>query len=351
VLLVVLFLISCGAPSSSPTPAATTPPASTSASASPTPTVGAAARIVATKKLSSRSADLTIESPAVGDRVQVRLLLPAHFESQPKRRWPVLYLLHGCCDTDLSWSRSTDIEQLTRKRDLLVVMPDGGKVGFYSNWRTGPQWETFHTQELPQLLASQYRANGKAAIAGVSMGGVGALGYAARHPGMYSAAASFSGIVHTRLSSDVSQGYLGLVSSQGTPGPLALWGDPEADAAAWKQHNPYDLAPQLTRIPLFISAGNGDPGPLDESGTAPTPSSPRSTPRTRSLSKTSARSAPASQSTYTATARTTGCTGNASCIGHGPSSPPNWNRREHTEILTVPQPAEVSASGLVSSTV
>jgi diacylglycerol O-acyltransferase / trehalose O-mycolyltransferase len=269
VLLVVLFLVSCGAPSSSPTPAATTSPASTSASASPTPRVGAAARIVATKKLSSRSADLTIESPAVGDRVQVRLLLPAHFEAQPRRRWPVLYLLHGCCDTYLSWSRSTDIEQLTRKRDLLVVMPDGGKVGFYSNWRTGPQWETFHTQELPQLLASQYRANGKAAIAGVSMGGLGALGYAARHPGMYSAAASFSGIVHTRLSSDVSQGYLGLVSSQGTPDPLALWGDPEADAATWKQHNPYDLAPQLTRIPLFISAGNGDPGPLDESGTAP----------------------------------------------------------------------------------
>jgi hypothetical protein len=173
VLLVVVFLVSCGAPSSSPTPAAPSPPASTSASASPTPTVGATARIVATKKLTSRSADLTIESPAVGDHVQVRLLLPAHFETQPKRRWPVLYLLHGCCDTYLSWTR------------------------------------------------------------------------------------------------DVFQGYLGLVSSQGTPDPLALWGDPESDAPTWKQHNPYDLAPQLTRIPLFISAGNGDPGPLDERGTAP----------------------------------------------------------------------------------
>jgi len=210
---------------------------------------------------------MTIKSPAVGERVQVGLLLPAHFQMQPKRRWPVLYLLHGCCDTYVSWSRSTDIEQITRKSDLLVVMPDGGKVGFYSNWRSGPQWETFHTQELPQLLASHYRANGKAAIAGVSMGGLGALGYAARHPGMYSAAASFSGIVHTRFSSDVSQGYLGLVSSQGTSDPLALWGDPEADAATWKQHNPYDLAPQLTHIPLFISAGNGDLGPLDESDT------------------------------------------------------------------------------------
>ena len=184
------------------------------------------ARIVAAKKLRNRSVDLTIASPAVGDRIQVRLLLPAHFQTQPKRRWPVLYLLHGCCDSYVSWTRSTDIEQLTGERDLLVVMPDGGTVGFYSNWRIGPQWETFHTQELPQLLISQYRADTKAAIAGVSMGGLGALGCAARHPGMYSAAASFSGIVHTRLSSEVSQGYLGLVSSQGTADPPRALGRP-----------------------------------------------------------------------------------------------------------------------------
>ena len=72
-------------------------------------------RIVAVKRLSRRSVDLTIKSPAVGERVQVRLLLPAHFQTQPKRRWPVLYLLHGCCDTYVSWSRSTGIEQTTAK--------------------------------------------------------------------------------------------------------------------------------------------------------------------------------------------------------------------------------------------
>src|SRR6187200_2675370 len=98
VLLAVVLLVSCGAPSSSPTPAATSPPAA-STSASPTPIVGAGARIVAAKKLRNRSVDLTIASPAVGDRIQVRLLLPAHFQTQPKRRWPVLYLLHGCCDS------------------------------------------------------------------------------------------------------------------------------------------------------------------------------------------------------------------------------------------------------------
>jgi diacylglycerol O-acyltransferase / trehalose O-mycolyltransferase len=141
--------------SSAPAASATSSPAaSPGSSASPS---SQSARIAASEKLSSRKIDLTIDSPAVGGPVKVRLLLPVHFQVQPTRRWPALYLLHGCCDSYISWTRSTDIERLTRKLDLLVVMPDGGQVGFYSNWRTGPQWETFHTQELPQLLATQYR--------------------------------------------------------------------------------------------------------------------------------------------------------------------------------------------------
>jgi S-formylglutathione hydrolase FrmB len=179
----------------------------------------------------------------------------------------VLYLLHGCCDSYVSWARYTDIEKLTSKAALIVAMPEGGAVGFYSDWLVGPKWETFHTVELPGLLAGNYRASDRRAIAGLSMGGLGALGYAARHPGSYSSAASFSGIVHTRLSDQESQGYLGLVQSQGED-PTALWGDPEADADVWRAHNPYDLAAQLKAIPIFVSAGNGRPGPLDKPGTA-----------------------------------------------------------------------------------
>jgi diacylglycerol O-acyltransferase/trehalose O-mycolyltransferase len=61
----------------------------------------------------------------------------------------VLYLLHGCCDSYVSWNRSTDIAQLSKDSDVIVAMPDGGSVGFYSDWRAGPRWETFHTTELP----------------------------------------------------------------------------------------------------------------------------------------------------------------------------------------------------------
>jgi pimeloyl-ACP methyl ester carboxylesterase len=53
-------------------------------------------------------------------------------------------------------------------------------------------------QQTPALLASSHRASGRQRLAGVSMGGLGALDYAARHRGMFTVAASFSGIVHTR---------------------------------------------------------------------------------------------------------------------------------------------------------
>jgi diacylglycerol O-acyltransferase / trehalose O-mycolyltransferase len=115
-------------------------------------------RIVATTALSARMRDLTVASPALGETVKVRLLLPVRYWSRPGGRWPVLYLLHGCCDTYQSWTRSTDVEELTAHSDVLVVMPDGGKAGFYSDWLTGPRWETFHLAELRRILERDYRA-------------------------------------------------------------------------------------------------------------------------------------------------------------------------------------------------
>src|SRR5713101_1612190 len=223
-------------------------------------------RIVATTVLSARMRDLTVASPALGGTVKVRLLLPVHYSARPGGRWPVLYLLHGCCDTYQSWTRSTDVEALTAHSDVLVVMPDGGKAGFYSDWLTGPRWETFHLVELRRILERDYRASKVMAVAGASMGGLGALAYAARHPGLFRAAASFSGIVDTRLTPQEPLRYVDLVRSQGED-PSHLWGDPRGDSAVWAAHNPYDLAPRLRGTQLFVAVGTGQPGPLDPAGT------------------------------------------------------------------------------------
>jgi diacylglycerol O-acyltransferase / trehalose O-mycolyltransferase len=148
-----------------------------------------------------------------------------------------------------------------------VVMPGGGTAGFYSDGLAGPRWETFHLTELRQILQRDYRASAVMAVAGASMGGLGALAYAARHPGLFRAAASFSEITDTRLSAQESRRYVHLVRSQGQ-NPSRLWGGPRRAAAVWAAHHPCDLATRLRGTQLFLAAGTGQPGPLDPAGTA-----------------------------------------------------------------------------------
>ena len=153
------------------------------------------------------------------------------------------------------WTRETHVEQLTADKDVLVVLTAAGGGGAYADWWQGghggqPAWETFHTQELPQLLERNWQAGDKRAIGGSSMGGLGALDYAARHPGLFQAVASFSGVADN-----------GDPQDQMDP---AVWGDKTAQADIWRAHSPLQLADKLKGADLYISYGNGIPGPLDD---------------------------------------------------------------------------------------
>jgi diacylglycerol O-acyltransferase/trehalose O-mycolyltransferase len=238
------------------------------ASASTALTADDGARVVATTRVDARTLDLTIDSPALGRTGKVRLLLPPDFARRAHERWPVLYLLHGCCDDYTSWTRSTDVATLTSRTNVMVVTPEAGAVGFYSNWWNGgaggpPAWETFHLTEVRQIVERGYRASDRRAVAGLSMGGFGALSYAARHPHMFRAAASYSGVLNP---TGDPQNLLKLVGYF-APDPLALWGDPVRQAAVWNAHDPTVRAPDLRGMPVYVSSGNGQPGPLDKPGT------------------------------------------------------------------------------------
>ena len=215
------------------------------------------AHVTAEQWIDARTLDLTIDSPAMGTTEPVRLLLPPDWNARPDEPWPVLYLLHGCCDSYVSWTRSTDVEQLTAGTDVLVVMPEAGKDGFYSDWWNGgsggaPRWETFHLTELRQILERGFRASPRRAVAGLSMGGYGAMKYA--ETGLFRAAASFSGVVDP------------LNSPNGTLKglyPDALWGDSVAQRGIWVANDPAYHASLLHGVKLFVASGNGQPGPYD----------------------------------------------------------------------------------------
>lgn len=232
------------------------------------------AEVVAVTQVADRQVDLSVRSTALGGRtVTVRLLTPDGWDPHDRRHrqhWPTLWLLHGCCGDYTSWTSMTDVAETDSLRDVLVVMPEAGWNGWYSDWwnhgRGGdPAWETFHTVELRRLLERDWGAGGDRVVAGLSMGGQGALLYAARHPGMFRAAAAYSGSAHPLLDDESVDRIMGFFAGQGDD-PLRVWGDPVAQRRIWRSHDPFHLAARLRSLPVYLSCGDGTTGPLDTPG-------------------------------------------------------------------------------------
>jgi putative tributyrin esterase len=108
---------------------------------------------------------------------------------------PVLYLLHGLSDDHTTWVRRTSLERYAAPLGLAVVMP-AVQRSFYADEVQGGAYWTFLSQELPEVVASFFRVSRqreRTFVAGLSMGGYGALKWALRDPTRFAAAASMSG--------------------------------------------------------------------------------------------------------------------------------------------------------------
>ncbi|MFD3824914.1 alpha/beta hydrolase [Streptomyces sp. NPDC058625] len=231
------------------------------------------AEVVEVTRVAERQVDLSVGSRALGGRtVKVRLLTPDGWDPRDRRQhWPTLWLLHGCCGDYTSWTGLTDVAGIDSLRDdVLVVMPEAGWNGWYSDWwnhgRGGdPAWETFHTVELRHLLERDWGAGADRVVAGLSMGGQGALQYTARHPGMFKAAAAYSGSAHPLLNDESVDRVMGFFAGRGDD-PLRVWGDPVAQRRVRQAHDPFHLAERLRSVPVYLCCGDGTTGPLDSPG-------------------------------------------------------------------------------------
>ena len=109
----------------------------------------------------------------------------------------VLYLLHGYSDDHTIWQRRTSVERYAAAHNLAVIMP-GVNHSFYCNELYGERYWDFVSQELPAVMHRFFRLSDKPEdtfVAGLSMGGYGAMKLALNFPGRFGAAASFSGAV------------------------------------------------------------------------------------------------------------------------------------------------------------
>ena len=210
----------------------------------------------------ARCVDVRIPAPpgvaVAADRA--RVLLPVGYATS-KQRYPVVYVLNGALGDYTQWARLTGVVDYTARFPAIFVFPDGGgkgAAGWFSDWLDGTyQWETWHTGSVVPFIDKRFRTRPDArAVAGASMGANGALTYAARHPGMFRAAVSFSGWVDTQLGTPVT----GEVAKGDATAPQdmeRIWGDQLMDADVWAEHNPTALAPRLKGVTVFTSAGTG----------------------------------------------------------------------------------------------
>lgn len=228
-------------------------------------------------RIDDRLTELRIATDAVDGELKVRVLVPVDYDPAATRRYPVLYLLHGGSNpanpaTSADWTDKGGVIETTADSDLIVVMPDGGNGGWYTNWAfpgsAAPQnWQTFHMEQLvpfiDQNLKTIAEKRGRS-IAGLSMGGYGALRYAARYPDNFAFVASFSGalnmlnaqqqrVIYVTEKADgkPTDGPFG-IGSPLPPAPDAVW--TEADPVASTSFPPDRLAG--IEVALYTGSGN-----------------------------------------------------------------------------------------------
>lgn len=161
--------------------------------------------------------DETFTSQSLGRQMKYRIVLPAGYDASA-RRYPVLYLLHGLTGGYLDWETKTRLVHHLRDYDLIVVMPDAGN-SWYTNSAgdAADRYEDYVAKDLVQEVDNRFRSVNSRharAIAGLSMGGYGALKLGLKYPATYAFAAGFSSAVNMPRRLD-SNG-----NGNGKPSPL-----------------------------------------------------------------------------------------------------------------------------------
>ena len=146
---------------------------------------------------------LAIQSPSMQKVVKAVVIVPDGYKTNEKA-YPVIYLLHGGQGNYRDWTSKLNdkllLHKLAEQYQVIIVNPDAGLMSYYfdSPFDKGSQYETFITKELIEKIDGSYRTikdrKGRI-IAGLSMGGHWAMYLSARHPELYCAAGSMSGVM------------------------------------------------------------------------------------------------------------------------------------------------------------
>ncbi|WP_352421848.1 alpha/beta hydrolase family protein [Proteiniphilum sp.] len=131
------------------------------------------------------------------------IYLPATYDKNVDKEYPVLYLLHGGGGSHTDWAKAGQLQGIANQliaaedaSEMIVVCPEAGKD--FMNYFNNPDWryQDYFFEELIPYIDTTYRTKSDKqhrAIAGLSMGGGASVVYATAHPELFAAAYSMSG--------------------------------------------------------------------------------------------------------------------------------------------------------------
>jgi S-formylglutathione hydrolase FrmB len=215
----------------------------------------------------------SVPSKILARSVPYCIVLPAAFDADKSRRFPVLYALHGLGDNEQYlvhsglWNLVEDMRERGELKDFLIASPDGDR-SFYINSKDGKsRYEDFLVLEFFPFIEKRYRAEpGRAnrAITGVSMGGYGALHLAFHHPELFSSVSAQSAALVEKLPNVLVN-----VPSSERSRALSAFGNPP-DAAFWEKNSPIVLGrtANLTSLKIYFDCGDQDDYGFETGATA-----------------------------------------------------------------------------------
>jgi S-formylglutathione hydrolase FrmB len=218
-----------------------------------------------TARANARAECVSLPSKILARAVPYCVLLPPSYDTEKTRHYPILYLLHGLGDNDQFLIHSggmnlvQDLWERKQLGEFLIVTPAAG-MSFYINSQDGKRrYEDFFLQEFMPGVEKRYRAQaGRSSrgIAGISMGGYGALHIAFRHPQLFAAVGAHSAALIEKLP-NVSAQNARQMSQLRVLGEA--FGSP-FDAAFWNQNDPLTIArtANLAGLKIYFDCGSED---------------------------------------------------------------------------------------------
>lgn len=247
----------------------------------------------------------TLWSQALATRKALVVYLPPSYRAAPTRRYPVAYYLHGATGDESNWTQRAHLAAVMDSliaggmAEMIVAMPDGDAYSYYTTYNllldaascrrlmlppggsaehdcvAWPHYDDYIAYDVVRYVDARYRtlaAGVHRGIAGLSMGGYGAVTLALQYPGTFAAAASHSGVLWPFDLAPAAAGGRQLPRSAADSAAFARYRAANApryapvfgtDSSGWRARDPATIAARLvargTALPaLFADCGTED---------------------------------------------------------------------------------------------